>query len=58
MIQPDIWYSYRDNQDPPQGTPCIDAYDGGSLRRRPQIFCSQFFPELFTGGVGPHGATA
>ena len=54
VVQPDLWYSYRDNQDPPQGTPCIDAYDGigadGSV-------CPQLFPELFTGGVGPHGAT-
>jgi PKD repeat protein/type 1 glutamine amidotransferase len=54
LTQPDIWYSYRDNQNPPQGTPCLDAYDGvgadGSV-------CPQLFPELFTGGVGPHGAT-
>ena len=54
VTQPDIWYSYRDNQIPPQGTPCLDAYDGigadGSV-------CPLLFPELFTGGVGPHGAT-
>ena len=54
MIQPDLWYSYRDNQDPAAGHAVHDAYDGigaeGSV-------CPQLFPELFTGGVGPHGAT-
>ena len=50
MTQPDIWYSYRDNQNPPLGTPCLAYYDGSGGT------CPQLFPELFTGGVGPHGA--
>ena len=28
ITQPDIWYSYRDNADPPLGTPCLAYYDG------------------------------
>ena len=27
ITQPDIWYSYRDNQNPPLGTPCLAYYD-------------------------------
>ena len=53
ITQPDIWYSYRDNQNPPQGTPCFAAYGPSPLGT-----CPQLFPELFTGGVGPHGAAA
>ena len=50
MTQPDIWYSYNDNADPPLGTPCLAYYDGSGGT------CPQLFPELGTGGVGPHGA--
>jgi PKD repeat protein/type 1 glutamine amidotransferase len=50
IAQPDIWYSYRDNQNPPQGTPCFASYGPTPGT------CPQLFPELFTGGVGPHGA--
>jgi PKD repeat protein/type 1 glutamine amidotransferase len=50
ITHPDIWYSYRDNQNPPLGTPCFASY-GPTLGS-----CPQLFPELFTGGVGPHGA--
>ena len=62
LTQPDIWYSYRDNQNPPQGTPCLAAYDGVAPDAAPGQpaapgICPQLFPELFTGGVGPHGAT-
>ena len=50
ITQPDIWYSYNDNASPPQGTPCLAYYDGSGGT------CPQLFPELGTGGVGPHGA--
>jgi type 1 glutamine amidotransferase len=50
MTQPDIWYSYNDNADPPLGTPCLAYYDGSGGT------CPQLFPELGTGGIGPHGA--
>jgi cytochrome c len=54
ITDPDIWYSYRDNQVPPNGplgTPCPANY-----RQDPPGTCPQLFPELGTGGVGPHGA--
>ena len=64
VTQPDIWYSYRDNNPAFfQGTPCHEAYDGDPPETAPppggaaQGVCAQLFPELFTGGVGPHGAT-
>jgi len=50
ISQPDVWYSYNDNASPPQGTPCLAYYDGSNGT------CPQLFPELGTGGVGPHGA--
>ncbi len=50
ITQPDIWYAYRDNANPPLGTPCLASYDGSGGT------CPQLFPELFTGGVAPHGA--
>ena len=50
ITQPDIWYSYNDNATPPLGTPCLASYDGSNGT------CPQLFPELGTGGVGPHGA--
>ena len=50
ITQPDIWYSYRDNANPPLGTPCLAYYDGSGGT------CPQLFPELYTGGVAPHGA--
>ncbi len=50
ISQPDVWYSYNDNASPPQGTPCLAYYDGSNGT------CPQLFPELDTGGVGPHGA--
>ena len=49
ITQPDIWYSYRDNSGP-LGTPCLAYYDGSGGT------CPQLFPELFQGGVAPHGA--
>jgi len=58
VTQPEIWYSYRDNQAPPngpQGTPCFAQYGPGAPAN-PIGVCPQLFPEAFTGGVGPHGA--
>ena len=52
ITEPDIWYSYQDNNaTTPLGTPCF-AYYGPS----PLGTCPQRDPELLTGGVGPHGA--
>jgi PKD repeat protein/type 1 glutamine amidotransferase len=53
ITKPDIWYSYRDNNAPPTGplgTPCLAYYNGSGGT------CPQTFPELASGGVGPHGA--
>jgi PKD repeat protein/type 1 glutamine amidotransferase len=58
ITEPEISYSYRDNQaapNGPQGTPCFAAYGPGAPTN-PVGACPQLFPELFTGGVGPHGA--
>ena len=52
ISQPDIWYSYRDNANPALGTPCFASYGPDPLAAS----CPQLFPELGTGGVGPHGA--
>ena len=55
LTQPDLWYSYNDNRaNDPLGTPCFGYYDNADTTDR----CPLLFPELFTGGVGPHGATA
>ena len=40
ITKPDIWYSYRDNANPPLGTPCLAYYDGSDGT------CPQLFPEL------------
>jgi PKD repeat protein/glucose/arabinose dehydrogenase/type 1 glutamine amidotransferase len=51
IVQPDIWYSYRDNAAAGAlGTPCLAYYNGSGGT------CPRLFPELFTGGVAPHGA--
>jgi PKD repeat protein/type 1 glutamine amidotransferase len=50
ITQPDLWYSFRDNANPPLGTPCLAYYDGSGGS------CPQRFPELYTTGVAPHGA--
>ncbi len=51
ITAPEIWYSYRDNTPGAVlGTPCLAYYDGSGGS------CPQLFPELATGGVGPHGA--
>jgi PKD repeat protein/glucose/arabinose dehydrogenase len=51
LTAPNLWYSYNDNANPPQGTPCAAYYTTD-----PPGTCPQLFPELLTGGVGPHGA--
>jgi PKD repeat protein len=57
ITNPEIWYSYRDNSaapNGPQGTQCFASYGPGAPAN-PVGACPQLFPELFTGGVGPHG---
>ncbi|GGM49908.1 ThuA domain-containing protein [Dactylosporangium sucinum] len=52
IAQPDMWYSFQDNNAAnPLGTPCAAYY-----MQNPPGKCPQLFPELGTGGVGPHGA--
>jgi PKD repeat protein len=59
LTQPDIWYSYRDNNTAtPLGTPCFAFYGPdapGTAVPGSTTSCPRLFPELFTGGVGPHG---
>jgi PKD repeat protein/glucose/arabinose dehydrogenase len=60
LTNPDIWYSYRDNNAAtPLGTPCFGNYGPNALTDPPApgstTPCPRLFPELFTGGVGPHG---
>ena len=49
----EMWYSFtpENRTDNPLGTPCIDYYNGSGTTT-----CPRLFPELLTGGVGPHGA--
>jgi PKD repeat protein/type 1 glutamine amidotransferase len=60
LTSPDIWYSYRDNNTAtPLGTPCFTFYGPDALTA-PAVpgsttSCPRLFPELYTGGVGPHG---
>ena len=49
ITNPDLWYSF---QDATWGTPCFDSYNTAAARP-----CPWLWPELATGGVGPHGAT-
>ncbi len=59
VTDPDIWYSYRDNNAAtPLGTPCFGYYatTPGAIAPGSTTECPRLFPELFTGGVGPHGA--
>ena len=61
LTAPDIWYSYRDNNAAtPLGTPCFTFYGPNALTAPPRpgstTPCPRLFPELYTGGVGPHGA--
>ena len=59
LSDPEIWYSYRDNvAGTPLGTPCFGYYatTPGAIAPGSTTECPRLFPELFTGGVGPHGA--
>jgi PKD repeat protein len=59
MTDPEIWYSYRDNNAAaPLGTPCRGYYDTtpGTPAPGSTTECPRLFPELYTGGVAPHGA--
>jgi PKD repeat protein len=49
ITNPDMWYSFRDDL---WGTPCFASYNTPVATPCPRIW-----PELGTGGVGPHGAT-
>ncbi|MFI7033887.1 ThuA domain-containing protein [Microbispora rosea] len=60
VTDPDIWYSYRDNNpSAPLGTPCEAYYapTPGPIAPGSTTECPRLFPELYTGGVGPHGVT-
>jgi len=53
VTNPEIWYSFtpENRADNPLGTPCFAYYNGSGTTQ-----CPRLFPELGTGGVGPHGA--
>ncbi|MGH3475898.1 MAG: ThuA domain-containing protein [Nocardioidaceae bacterium] len=53
ITNPDVWYSFtpENRTDNPLGTPCFAYYNGSGATQ-----CPRLFPELGTGGVGPHGA--
>ncbi len=60
LTAPDIWYSYRDNNaSAPLGTPCFREYgpDATTAPIAPGSTtpCPRLFPELYGGGVAPHG---
>jgi PKD repeat protein len=60
VSDPEIWYSYRDNNaTTPLGAPCRGYYDTtpGPIAPGSTTECPRLFPELFTGGVAPHGAS-
>ena len=54
LTNPEVWYSFNDNNDPTAlGTPCFAYYNGSGATT-----CPQLFPEFGPGGgVGPHGAS-
>jgi PKD repeat protein/type 1 glutamine amidotransferase len=55
ITNPEVWYSFTPENNPAtlRGTPCFSYY-GPNAATTPN--CPQLFPELLTGGVGPHGA--
>jgi PKD repeat protein len=58
ITDPEIWYSYNDNRAVnPLGTPCFGYYAStpGPIAPGSSTECPRLFPELYTGGVGPHG---
>ena len=59
ITDPEIWYSYNDNRAVnPLGTPCFGYYatTPGPIAPGSTTECPRLFPELYTGGVGAHGA--
>ena len=59
VSDPEIWYSYRDNNaTAPLGTPCRGYYDTDARADRPGLDdrVPAPVPGAFTGGVAPHGA--
>jgi PKD repeat protein len=62
LTDPDIWYSYRDNNtSAPLGTPCLAEYGPNAttapIAKGSTTPCPRLFPNLYTTGVAPHGAT-
>ena len=58
VTDPDVWYSYNDNNaTTPLGTPCFGYYatTPGPIAPGSTTECPRLFPELFTGGVAAHG---
>ncbi|HEU0235287.1 MAG TPA: ThuA domain-containing protein [Candidatus Limnocylindrales bacterium] len=55
VTNPEMWYSFTPENRAvnPLGTPCFEYYNGSGTTNCPRVF-----PELLTGGVGPHGAAA
>ena len=50
ITQPDLWYSFRDNANPPLGTPCL------GVLRRVRRHLPAALPRALHTGVAPHGA--
>ncbi|MDA0182098.1 ThuA domain-containing protein [Solirubrobacter phytolaccae] len=57
VTDPDVWYSYSDNAASPLGTPCQASTEltPGPNAPGSTTECARLFPELYGGGVGPHG---
>ncbi|WP_170179276.1 ThuA domain-containing protein [Solirubrobacter pauli] len=61
VTDPDIWYSYQDNPNATRpvgiGTPCQEYTNPtvGTPAPGSSSECPRLFPELFDGGVAPHG---
>ncbi len=59
ITNPEVWYGGADNRATnPLGTPCFAQYatTPGPIAPGSSTECPRLFPELYTGGVGPHGA--
>ena len=60
ITNPDIWYSYRDNNAATPARNAVLRLYGPDALTDPAVpgsttSCPRLFPELYTGGVGPHG---
>ncbi len=58
ITNPEFWYGGADNRATnPLGTPCFAQYatTPGPIAPGSSTECPRLFPELYTGGVGPHG---